>query len=177
VTPEKNFPDHKSTFSLSFSSFYRLFSAKANFFAKKILLLKFFLFHLGETNQFLCPLGTVLFFVPQVELCSPLGEFLSFGPILIKILQRDNKAQPSGQKKNILPSFGTPFRLEKKKKIEQQKKKKKKKKKKKMQKIGLGRKKSVKRWKSGFVVRKFYLGGSFLFHRHKFLLKNHFIEQ
>jgi len=73
MTTEIKFSDHESTFSLSFSSFYRLFSAKANFFAAQ-----FFSFFREETNKFWCPEGGYnIVFVPKVELCCPAGEFLS----------------------------------------------------------------------------------------------------
>lgn len=78
TTTEIKFSDHESTFSLSFSSFYRLFSAKANFFCKFFLLLNFFSFFREETNKFWCPEGGYnIVFVPKVELCCPAGEFLS----------------------------------------------------------------------------------------------------
>ena len=123
----------------------------------------FFLISRKQTNFGVPREGTILLSVPQVELCCPLGQFLSFGLALLsfsgslklrfsftrktqkgrplgQILPRDNKAQPSGQKQYCTLPRDTKiclFPLEKKKKIEQQKKF--------AKKIGLGRKKSVKR--------------------------------
>ena len=166
MTPEINFTDHESTFSLSFSYFCRLFSAKANFFQICFCCSNFSFFSSRGNKQILVSLGRVqyCFFVPQVELCCPLGEFLSFGTALLSFsgslklrfsfTRKTQKGQPLGQKL----SRGTTklnlrdtkqyctlprdtkiclFPLEKKKKIEQQKKF--------AKKIGLGRKKSVKR--------------------------------
>ena len=60
ATTEINFSDHESTFSLSFSSIYRLFCAKANFFLNLFLLLKFFFFFSSRGNkQILVSLGRV----------------------------------------------------------------------------------------------------------------------
>ena len=106
-------------------------------------------------------------FTRKTQKGRPLGQKFSRGTTKLNL--RD--------KNNIVPSLGTPkfvcFLSKKRKKIEQQKKF--------AKKIGLGRKKSVKRWKrqwkSGFVVRKFYLGGHFLFHGHNFLLKNHYLTK
>ena len=151
TTPEINFSDHESTFSLSFSYFCRLFSAKANFFSNLFLLLKFFLFFISrkQTNFGVPWEGTILFFCPSGWALLSLGrifvlrdgpfEFFWFtqtsffvhqknskGPSLrTKILPRDNKAQPSGQKQYCTLPRDTKiclFPLEKKKKIEQQKK-------------------------------------------------------
>ena len=109
ATTEINFSDHESTFSLSFSYFCRLFSAKANFFQICFCCSNFSFFSSRGNKQILVSLGRVqyCFFVPQVELCCPLGQFLSFGLALrTKIIPRDNKAQPSGHKTILYPPSG-----------------------------------------------------------------------
>ena len=111
ATTEINFSDHESTFSLSFSSFYRLFSAKANFFFKFVFASQIFLFFLisrKQTNFGVPREGTILLSVPQVELCCPLGQFLSFGLALLSFsgslklrfsfTRKTQKGQPLGQK-------------------------------------------------------------------------------
>ena len=166
TTPEINFSDHESTFSLSFSYFCRLFSAKANFFQICFCCSNFSFFSSRGNKQILVSLGRVqyCFFVPQVELCCPLGEFLSFGTALLSFsgslklrfsfTRKTQKGRPLGQKfsrgttklnlrdkNNIVPSLGTPkfvcFLSKKRKKLSSKKKF--------AKKIGLGRKKSVKR--------------------------------
>ena len=110
MTPEINFTDHESTFSLSFSYFCRLFSAKANFFQICFCCSNFSFFSSRGNKQILVSLGRVqyCFFVPQVELCCPLGEFLSFGTALLSFsgslklrfsfTRKTQKGQPLGQK-------------------------------------------------------------------------------
>ena len=116
-------------------------------FATQIFL--FFLISRKQTNFGVPREGTILLSVPQVELCCPLGQFLSFGLALLSFsgslklrfsfTRKTQKGQPLGQKL----SRGTTklnlrdtkqyctlprdtkiclFPLEKKKKIEQQKK-------------------------------------------------------
>ena len=110
ATTEINFSDHESTFSLSFSSIFRLFCAKANFFFKFVFAAQIFLFFLisrKQTNFGVPREGTILLCVPQVKFCCPLGQFLSFGLALrTKIIPRDNKAQPSGHKAILYPPSG-----------------------------------------------------------------------
>ena len=166
MTTEIKFSDHESTFSLSFSYFCRLFSAKANFFQICFCCSNFSFFSSRGNKQILVSLGRVqyCFFVPQVELCCPLGEFLSFGTALLSFsgslklrfpfTRKTQKGRPLGQKfsrgttklnlrdkNNIVPSLGTPkfvcFLSKKRKKLSSKKKF--------AKKIGLGRKKSVKR--------------------------------
>ena len=134
ATTEINFSDHESTFSLSFSSIYRLFCAKANFFFKFVFATQIFLFFLisrKQTNFGVPREGTILLSVPQVELCCPLGQFLSFGLALLSFsgslklrfsfTRKTQKGRPLGQKfsrgttklnlrdkNNIVPSLGTP---------------------------------------------------------------------
>ena len=111
ATTEINFSDHESTFSLSFSSIYRLFCAKANFFFKFVFATQIFLFFLisrKQTNFGVPREGTILLSVPQVELCCPLGQFLSFGLALLSFsgslklrfsfTRKTQKGQPLGQK-------------------------------------------------------------------------------
>ena len=133
MTTEIKFSDHESTFSLSFSSFYRLFSAKANFFLQIFFCFSIFFFFSRGNKQILVSRGRV-----QYRFCPEGWAFLSLGRIFVlrdgpfeffwrtknevwvnqknskgpsrrtKILPRDNKAQPEGQKNNIVPSQGTP---------------------------------------------------------------------
>ena len=195
MTTEIKFSDHESTFSLSFSSFYRLFSAKANFFCKFFLLLNFFLFFERKQTNFGVPReGTILFLSQRLNFVVPRENFCPKGwpfwvflenekrslsePEKLKRAVPKDKNSPKGQQSS---TWGTKKqyctlprdtkiclfpRDEKKEKFEQQKQI--------WKKIGLGRKKPAKiwkrQWKSGFVVRKVYLRGRFLFHRHNFLL-------
>ena len=100
-------------FFIVFFIFLQTFFCQGQFFfANFFCCSNFSSFSSRGNKQILVSLGRVqyCFFVPQVELCCPLGEFLSFGTALMsfsgsqgpslrtKILLRDNKAQPSGQK-------------------------------------------------------------------------------
>ena len=194
MTTEIKFSDHESTFSLSFSSFYRLFSAKANFFCKFFLLLNFFLFFERKQTNFGVPReGTILFLSRRLSFVVPRENFCPKGrpfwvflvnekrslsePEKLKRAVPKDKNSPKGQQSS---TWGTKTILYppkghqnlfvssrwKKGKIWAAKTN--------LKKIGLGRKKPAKiwkrQWKSGFVVRKVYLRGRFLFHRHNFLL-------
>ena len=80
MTTEIKFSDHESTFSLSFSSFYRLFFAKANFFCKFFLLLNFFFFFERKQTNFGVPReGTILFLSRRLSFVVPRENFCPKG--------------------------------------------------------------------------------------------------
>jgi len=103
TTTEIKFSDHESTFS----SFYRLFPAKANFL-HFFFFFFFFFFAAQFFSFFRDEMGSrrrvkYFFFVPKVELYCPAGEFLLIWARRTKILPRDYKAQPEGQKTKLYP--------------------------------------------------------------------------
>ena len=133
MTTEIKFSDHESTFSLSFSSFYRLFFAKANFFCKFFLLLNFFFFFSRGNKQILVSRGRVQycfvsrrlsFVVPRDNFCPKGWPFWVFlvnekrslsEPEKLKRASPKDKNCPKGQQSstwgtlsNIVPSRGTP---------------------------------------------------------------------
>ena len=183
-------------FFIVFFIFLQTFFCQGQFFLQIFFAAQFFFFFSRGNKQILVSRGRVQycfvsrrlsFVVPRDNFCPKGWPFWVFlvnekrslsEPEKLKRAVPKDKNSPKGQQSS---TWGTKKqyctlprdtkiclfpRDEKKEKFEQQKQI--------WKKIGLGRKKPAKiwkrQWKSGFVVRKVYLRGRFLFHRHNFLL-------
>ena len=90
ATTEINFSDHESTFSLSFSSIYRLFCAKANFFFQICFCYSNFSFFFSSRGNKQILVSLVRFsFTRKTQKGQPLGQKLSRGTTKLNL--RDTK--------------------------------------------------------------------------------------